>query len=148
MKTKQGGFTLVEIMIVLAIIGLLAAMAIPAFVKAREKSQQLVEENRLAHLTPQQRENENLVKLEEQKLAQQKTTEQKLSQIRPFGHNIYEFPFVGDEYRFMLSAFQDKHPELRFHSAEGEVVGVQTGSTTAYGATASYTVHFDDEVKQ
>ena len=36
---KTAGFTLVEIMIVVAIIGLLAAIAIPNFVKARETSQ-------------------------------------------------------------------------------------------------------------
>ena len=39
-KSKQSGFTLVEIMIVVAIIGLLAAIAIPNFVKARSTSQQ------------------------------------------------------------------------------------------------------------
>ena len=36
---RNGGFTLVEIMIVVAIIGLLAAIAIPNFVRARERSQ-------------------------------------------------------------------------------------------------------------
>ncbi len=39
MQSAQKGFTLVEIMIVVVIIGLLAAMAIPAFQKVRVASQ-------------------------------------------------------------------------------------------------------------
>jgi|ERR1035437_8210203 prepilin-type N-terminal cleavage/methylation domain-containing protein len=38
-KPKRGGFTLVEIMIVVAIIALLAAIAVPGFLRARKRSQ-------------------------------------------------------------------------------------------------------------
>ena len=38
-QSKRGGFTLVEIMIVVAIIALLAAIAVPNFLRARKRSQ-------------------------------------------------------------------------------------------------------------
>ena len=39
LNKKRGGFTLVEIMIVVAIIALLAAIAVPGFLRARKRSQ-------------------------------------------------------------------------------------------------------------
>lgn len=53
MKMKcspRSGFTLVEIMIVVAIVGLLATMAMPGFVKARSQSREKVCINNLRQL--------------------------------------------------------------------------------------------------
>ena len=44
---KTGGFTLVEIMIVVAIIALLAAVAVPSFLRARQRSQATAVKNDL-----------------------------------------------------------------------------------------------------
>jgi prepilin-type N-terminal cleavage/methylation domain-containing protein len=48
-RNKHGGFTLVEIMIVVAIIALLAAIAVPNFMRARKRAQatRILEELRL-----------------------------------------------------------------------------------------------------
>lgn len=50
-NSAQKGFTLVEIMIVVVIIGLLAAMAIPAFQKVRASSQDKAVTNNLRQLS-------------------------------------------------------------------------------------------------
>lgn len=49
LNNKKGGFTLVEIMIVVAIIALLATIALPNFIRARKRAQatQVLEEMRL-----------------------------------------------------------------------------------------------------
>jgi prepilin-type N-terminal cleavage/methylation domain-containing protein len=47
LHSKRGGFTLVEIMIVVAIIALLAAIAVPSFLRARKRSQATTTKNDL-----------------------------------------------------------------------------------------------------
>lgn len=46
-KAKSGGFTLVEIMIVVGVIALLAAIALPSFLRARKRSQASIVKNDL-----------------------------------------------------------------------------------------------------
>ena len=50
LRKQKGGFTLVEIMIVVAIIGLLAAIAVPNFVNARNNSRTSVCVNNLRQI--------------------------------------------------------------------------------------------------
>ena len=47
LRNNRGGFTLVEIMIVVAIIALLASIAVPSFLRARKRSQATAVKNDL-----------------------------------------------------------------------------------------------------
>lgn len=49
-KSKQSGFTLIELMIVVAIIGILAAIAIPNFMRYQSKTKQSEARSNLSHI--------------------------------------------------------------------------------------------------
>ncbi len=98
MKSNNKGFNLVELMIVISLIGLLAAIAIPNYVKKRELAKQVV-------------------KAEEAVIAQMHTTNAMTNVVAAanvpepisFGHNIYYFKEVGLEFPKAVNAFIDLH---------------------------------------
>ncbi|MEM7789896.1 MAG: prepilin-type N-terminal cleavage/methylation domain-containing protein [Verrucomicrobiota bacterium] len=89
-KSKKG-FTLVEIMIVVVIIGLLAAMAIPAFNKVREQSREKAITNNLRQVAS----------AGQQYILEEGTDQATYAQLQPTYFNTIA-PVAGEDYTGLI----------------------------------------------
>ncbi len=119
MKDNRSGLTLVEVLIFIAMIGLIASIAIPCFVKA--KALQAQHEASLA----EQPTSEQLT--EQAKLESEKRTQSKLAQVRFFEPDAYYFPFPSmKEFLEVRGAFLDAHTNLESVCVEPDVVRIDS----------------------
>lgn len=134
MKKSKSGFTLVEILIILAIIGLLLAIAVPSFRKAHEEA---LKAKTTPVLTTAEQE-------EQAAINERLAMERNLAQIKDFGNGVYYFPFVDDEFRKIISTFLSSHTNLEVVASDGDVVKFG-GWDSGYGATSGHTVFFREK---
>ncbi|HEV2394360.1 MAG TPA: prepilin-type N-terminal cleavage/methylation domain-containing protein [Verrucomicrobiae bacterium] len=101
--SRKGGFTLVEIMIVVAIIGLLATIAIPNFVKARSTAQMNACISNLRQI-------DGAVQTWALETKQGETAQAEYSQIRGYLRNQVVCPSGGTTFAdsYTLGTVQDK----------------------------------------
>jgi len=116
MRKTNGAFTLVEIMIIIIIMGLLAAMAIPAFQKIKASS----------HSGP-------ITAFEEA---------QRVNAPVKFSEKVWYFPETHLAFPKALAAFLDKNPDMEVTSSAPDIIRANngSGSYSDYSEAVGYTV--------
>ena len=122
MKMNRNGFTLIELMIAVAILGLILAIAIPAFNQQREIA----------------RDQKEPVVLEVQEV-HSKLMNGKAVGIQDYGSGVYKFSAIGDEFREVLANFLKTHPDLEVVAISDDVTH-EGAASSSYGATTCHTV--------
>jgi prepilin-type N-terminal cleavage/methylation domain-containing protein len=88
MKRNRNGFTFIEILVVISVIALLAAIVLPALVTAKRKAEAM----------------------------KHPVTQEPQSPI-PYQNGVYYFPETGKDYAASLSAFLGTHTNLEVTSS-------------------------------
>lgn len=124
MILKKGGFTLVEMMIVVIIVGILAAIAIPSF--RRAKAQSLLNQKARAGLGQTE---------------SKQSMEEKLRLVVFVEPDAYYFPFASmGEFLHVRTAFLNMHPNLESVCVEPDISKMSWGDSS-YGATVGHTMY-------
>lgn len=117
LKEREGeGFTLIEVMIVIAIIGILAAIAIPAFTSYRVRAHNSSAESDLKRV--------------------QMTLEVFFNENRNYPDAVN--PPVGDQFQFSHGG-----ASVTFNTSRSVLIGAHVGANNQTSATASKCTHGD-----
>jgi type IV pilus assembly protein PilA len=111
-NNSKKGFTLVEIMIVVVIIGLLAAMAIPAFQKVRQNSQDKTIINNLRQLNAAAQQyflEHGVTSVTTTQLVGTDSTEKYIKSIQAVRQETYDSPITATQTQLGLAS-DDNNP--------------------------------------
>jgi hypothetical protein len=148
MKKNRSGVTFIEflVLIVLLLFAVVGGLVITGSIMSKQSSSKSQITATQVEVAAEAQRVGDLVQGQLDTQRDQRALEVKLNQIRDFGHGIYKFPFVGDEFPEMLSKFLDVHTNLE------PIVGFDDGTVRGVGAArfsefSGHTVIFREKPK-